>query len=92
MTDYAINKVRRLLDEAMNPKGMHTNGPTYVRIEASLVNRLLQLAEAAQDASIEDRRIVEIHGIRLGLYRLVLANGEELERECQEQPRIGDIA
>lgn len=48
MSDYAINKVQRLLDEAMNPKGMQTNGPLYVRVEASLLARLLKLAALAQ--------------------------------------------
>lgn len=47
---FVVEKVERLIHEALNPKGMHTNGPCYVQIEVTHLQRLLRaaLATAAQ--------------------------------------------
>jgi hypothetical protein len=49
--DYVPRKVARDLYRAMHPVGMHTNGPTYVRVEASHAMYLLR--RFASDASGE---------------------------------------
>jgi hypothetical protein len=44
---FLKDKVERLIHEATHPTGMHTNGPTYVRIEASQLAMLLRYAQLA---------------------------------------------
>lgn len=39
--DYAARRIARDLYRAMNPIGMHTNGPTRFTVEASLVLKIL---------------------------------------------------
>jgi len=39
---YVARKIARDLYRAMHPVGMHTNGPTWVRVEASHLANLLE--------------------------------------------------
>ena len=45
---FVAEKVERAIHAALNPKGMHTNGPCYVHIEVTCLQRLLLVAKAAQ--------------------------------------------
>lgn len=51
LPQFIIDKVERAIDDAKNPKGMHTNGPCRVQVEVSHLERLLFAARAAMQTA-----------------------------------------
>lgn len=46
--DFIARNVERAIQDAMNPQGMHTNGPCMARVEVSQLQRLLLIARAVK--------------------------------------------